>query len=125
MRPLMIFRVGLAWICVLLTPPALVAQTAVGVNYTLLDASQLQDDCVICGRPTFMYPLRGTFTLTLLESTPLFTRYQLTNIAFTARTGASNAYEFTGGGLYQIGGEVALLQQMTLHLDFKDTSTGS
>src|SRR6185503_364683 len=41
-------------------------------HYTLLTGSELIDDCPVCGRPTFSFPLRGSFGLQLLEENPLF-----------------------------------------------------
>ena len=80
--------------------------------YTLLDGSYLVDDCLICGRPTIMWPMRGTFTLTLLEENPLFRRYAFRDINFL--TQSPSPYDVTGQGAYQIGGEVALRQDIVL-----------
>ncbi len=96
------------------------AQTAKDVTYTLLDGSQLLDDCLICGRPTLIYSLRGTFTLTPLDNNMLFARYRLTNIAFKAGPTADMTYDISGTGVYRIGGEVALVQGMTLDLKLND-----
>ncbi|HEU0011575.1 MAG TPA: hypothetical protein VFT34_17295 [Verrucomicrobiae bacterium] len=81
--------------------------------YRLLDDSTLTDDCPICGRPTIQVPLRGTFSLRLLTQNPLFSRYAMEDIQFTARGGD---YRVTGSGTFQIGGEVALVQEMFLQV---------
>jgi len=81
--------------------------------YQLLEDSQLTDDCPVCGRPTILAPMRGRFELRLLDENPLFARYAIEKIQFTARGGD---YRVTGQGTFQIGGEVALLQQMVLEV---------
>src|SRR2546430_880420 len=45
--------------------------------YRLLEGSYLIDDCLPCARPTFMLPMRGSFTLILTEDNPLLARYEL------------------------------------------------
>ncbi len=91
-----------------------VAQTNAPQEYTLLTGSQLIDDCPICGRPTILAPMRGTFELQLLEQNPLFARFELLNISFNAGTNPGPQYKVTGSGSYQIGGEVALVQNLFL-----------
>jgi hypothetical protein len=81
--------------------------------YRLLDDSSLTDDCPICARPTIQVPLRGTFSLRLLTQNPLFSRYAMEDIQFTARGGD---YRVTGSGTFQIGGEAALVQEMFLQV---------
>src|SRR6266576_5194902 len=56
-----------------------------GCSYTLLEGSYFIDDCLICGRPTILEPLRGTFDLVLLQNTPPYTRYAIQNLNFTAQ----------------------------------------
>src|SRR5262245_51176717 len=80
--------------------------------YTLIEGSYLVDDCLICGRPTIPRPMRGTFNLTLVEANPLFRRYAVRDINFTTQN--DPPYVVTGQGTYQIGGEVALRQEMVL-----------
>src|SRR5437867_1518855 len=55
--------------------------------YQLLHDSQLSDDCPICGRPTILAPMLGSFDLRLRDSNPLSARYALENISFTAHAG--------------------------------------
>src|SRR5688572_6358573 len=65
-------------------------------RYQLLPDSHLIDDCPPCGRPTVLEPLRGTFDLRLVEGNPLFSRYALENIAFTAGSIAGRTYKVVG-----------------------------
>ena len=85
--------------------------------YLLLNGSFLVDDCPVCARPTIPEPLRGTFNLRLLETNPLFDHYAVEDINFTA---GSRPYTVKGSGTFQIGGEVALVQQMFLQVQIDD-----
>lgn len=89
-------------------------------HYQLLPDSYLIDDCPPCGRPTIMEPLRGTFDLRLVEENPLFSRYAMENIAFSAGSIAGRTYKIVGTGSYRGGGEVALLQDMALEVRIDD-----
>jgi hypothetical protein len=91
-----------------------VAQSTNAQMYALVTGSQLVDDCPICGRPTILAPLTGTFTLSVLDQNPLYTRYQLTNISFQPSAQTGLKYKVVGTGTYQIGGEVAVLQDLFL-----------
>lgn len=100
----------------LVAPPArgLVGNAVRDWSYTLLDGSTLIDDCG-CGRPPMPYGLRGTFRLRFLDENPLFTRYELTDVSLVA--GAPPAeFRLTGHGIYEVGGEVAVVQDLTLEL---------
>jgi hypothetical protein len=88
-------------------------------SYRLLEGSYLLDDCPACGRPTILEPMRGTFNLRLVEENPLFARYELENVAFTAG-GVGRTYHVTGRGTYALGGEVALRQEMLLEVRIDD-----
>src|SRR5229473_461864 len=91
-----------------------VAQSTNVQMYGLVTGSQLVDDCPMCGRPTILAPLTGTFTLSVLDQSPLYTRYELTGISFHASSQTGIEYKVVGNGIYQIGGEVALLQDLFL-----------
>ena len=91
-----------------------VAQTNAPQKYTLLTGSKLIDDCPLCGRPTILAPMTGTFELHVLDQNPLFTRFELLNIFFHAGTNPGPEYEVIGSGIYQVGGEVALVQNLFL-----------
>lgn len=95
------------------TTPAL-AQSTNAQIYTLVAGSQLVDDCPICDRPTILAPLTGTFTLSVLDQNPLYIRYELTGISFHAGAQTGTEYKVVGSGIYQIGGEVAVLQDLFL-----------
>lgn len=83
------------------------------VRYRLIEGSMLVDDCTICGRPPIPIPIRGYFWLELVEQNPLFSDYLVRGLTFTGTFGDSN-YVGRMEGTYHIGGEVAILQQMTL-----------
>jgi hypothetical protein len=89
-------------------------------TYWLVDGSYLLDDCLICGRPTIQVPLRGTFKLRLIDQNPLFASYAVEDVRFT---GGSGPYHLTGSGTFQIGGEVAIVQEMFLQLEIRDGFT--
>jgi hypothetical protein len=63
--------------------------------------------------------MSGSFSLRLLDSNSLFSRYALENISFSAG-GGFRTYIISGRGTFQIGGEVALLQTMSLQLQIDD-----
>ena len=107
----------------LMTATAALAQSANVQTYALVTGSQLVDDCPICARPTFLAPLTGTFTLTLLDQNPLYTRYELTDISFHAATQSGMQYKIAGTGVYQVGGEVALLQDLFLDVSINNGFT--
>jgi hypothetical protein len=88
------------------------AQTTNLQVYTLLSGSQLTDECPICDRIPIVLPLKGTFGLRILDQTPISTRYDLLNISFQAGTTSGPEYQVVGSGVYQVGGEVAVSQQM-------------
>ncbi len=92
--------------------------------YTLLSGSELTDDCPICDRVTIVVPLTGTFRLQFLEQTPLFTRYEIQDIAFRADTKPS-LYQVTGTGTYEVGDEVAVVQDMFLDVDITNGFTNT
>lgn len=89
-------------------------------RYQLLPDSHLIDDCPPCARPTVPEPMRGSFDLRLVGEDPLFSRYALENIAFTAGGFAGRTYKVTGRGAYKIGGEVALIQELSLEVRIDD-----
>ena len=112
----------LQWVFAVLMSWSGAAQTASGTRqpwrYLLLNDSYLLDDCPVCGRPAIKEPLRGSFELRLTECNPLFSRYAVANLSFTA--GSARTYTVKGGGTFQIGGEVALVQQMDLQVEIDD-----
>ncbi len=98
------------------------------VRYTLRKDSYLNVSCPNCGPPPPRPPaaMSGTFTLHLLDSSdPFVTRYQLTDISFTAEAYGGNYRRLTGEGTYQVGGKEARLQGMSLALQIDTSSTGN
>ncbi len=107
------FAGALALSCFALTS---VAQTPGTVwTYTLVNGSQLIDDCPICDRVAIVVPMRGTFQLRLVQQGPLFFNYALDNIDFTASLNG-RTYKVAGQGTYRIGGELAVLQDLFLQV---------
>lgn len=90
--------------------------------YTLLPGSQLVDDCK-CGRPASTYALYGTFRLRLTDENPVFSSYAVSEVMFHAGYG-NETFQVSGDGEYRVGGEVALVQELTLTLTIA-TPTGS
>jgi hypothetical protein len=107
------------------TVPQTLAQTNSRLFYTLLDGSEFVDDCPVCGRPTILQPLRGTFELVLIQNTPPYTKYAVQNINFTASPGSSLERRITGNGTYERFEEFALIQRMTLATQTKDNYTNT
>lgn len=60
-------------------------------------------------------PLTGAFTLTFIESDPLFDHYAVTGLSWVADVPIGFT-RISGGGSYRIGGEVAIQQQLQLDL---------
>jgi len=104
-----------------LTPAT--AQVATRVAYTLLEGSYFVDDCLVCGRPTIQLPMRGTFELVLQQDTAPYTRYAIRNLDFTAGVDSSLQKHITGEGTYTRFEEFAILQDMTLTTQVRDTWT--
>src|SRR5438552_5146062 len=99
------------------------AQVTNRVTYTLVQGSYLLDECLICGRPTIEEPLRGRFDLVLLQDTAPYSRYSIENIDFVAGQGTSLERRITGEGIYERFEEVAILQDMNLAVQIKDSFT--
>src|SRR5437016_1086619 len=111
-----------AVVAVLPSRPA-AAQVTNGVRYTLLQGSYFIDECLICGRPTIEEPLRGTFDLVLLEDTAPYSKYAVQNIDFVAGQGSTLERHITGDGTYVRFEEFAILQDMDLAVQIKDSYT--
>ena len=89
------------------------------VLYELLPGSDFYSGCLgPCACPVLnIGEITGTFELRPLTPTSLFDRYSVTNIRWivTDPTGKI-IHKIRGNGIYEIGGEVARMQQMTLFL---------
>jgi hypothetical protein len=118
-----------AWMFMLLagTLPILVQGSAscAGpvISYTLLEGSSFTDDCLICGRPTILQALRGTFDLVLEQDTAPYTRYSVRNVNFSTSPGWAGITHLAGQGIYVRFEEFARLQDMTLALEVRDAWT--
>ena len=66
-------------------------------------------------------PMTGTFRLQFLDQNPLVARYQLQDISFHAGTKGGAEYWVTGTGTYQVGGEVAVAQDIFLDLQIANS----
>jgi hypothetical protein len=90
-----------------------------GVLYTVDEGSFYHlDHCVgpcNCMPWSEQGPLSGTFVLTLDHQDPVYAYYALGQIAWHV-DGDHGPIDLSGDGTYQIGGEVALTQAMTLDL---------
>src|SRR2546428_8784176 len=99
------------------------AQVTNGVRYTLLQGSYFIDECLICRRPTIEQPLRGTFDLVLQQDTAPYINYAVQNINFVAGQGSTLERHITGDGTYVRFEEFAILQDMDLAVQIKDSYT--
>jgi hypothetical protein len=99
------------------------AQIPRRTSYVLLEGSSFLDQCLICGRPDIYLPLRGTFELVLVQPTAPYTKYAIQNINFTAGAGTSMERHLTGDGTYVRFEEFAVLQDMNLAVQIKDSYT--
>lgn len=90
------------------------------IQYTLFPQSDLEYGCFgPCACPVVTVgPLRGDFTFYRTSVDPLFSHYALVNIAWTYTVSGATPHtvHMTGHGTYDLGGEVALTQRMTLDL---------
>jgi hypothetical protein len=93
------------------------------ISYTLLDGSAFIDDCLICGRPTILQSLRGTFDLVVEQDIAPYTRYSVRNVDLTTSPGFAGVSHLTGQGTYERFEEFARLQDMTLALEVNDAWT--
>jgi len=115
-------RVLTGGLFVFLSAAAGSAQLSNQVAYTLLEGSSLLDQCLICGRPDILQPLRGTFELVLAQDTPPFTAYAVRNLDFNTSPGWLERH-LQGEGIYTRFEEFAILQDLYLALQVKDNYT--
>lgn len=113
----------LSLLSALCLPSAVASEPPVGASwyYTLLPDSQLIDDAPLGGRPTIFAPLRGTFELECTGENPLYAVYQWKLVAWSAD--GANSYKLAGHGTHQVGGEVALTQELFLELTIDSGAT--
>lgn len=83
--------------------------------HTLIETSQLVDDCPICDRLPIVRPLRGTFRLRVLTETPIAVTYAIDELHLVAGSADQPpVYRIEGQGTCTIGGEVAVQQRWAL-----------
>jgi hypothetical protein len=75
-----------------------------------------------CACPIVTFPTYGSFQLVKTGVDPLYTYYAVENYIASFNNGPG-AVAITGSGQYKIGGEVALVQEMTLDLDIQGRPT--
>ena len=89
------------------------------VVYELSPDSTYYQGCVApCECPIgIIGQMTGTFRLIPLRPTPLFTQYRLAYISWRViDPNGQVVHRITGGGIYQVGGEVARVHQLILDL---------
>ena len=95
------------------------AAAEAAVVYRLSPSSTYQEGCVgPCMCPVSMIgKIKGTFKLVQLTPTPLFTRYRVAKISWAViNPNKEVVHMIRGHGIYQLGGEIALMQQLILDL---------
>lgn len=114
----------MAFLCVLTLGTSLIG-CSLPVVYDLKSGSMYHEGCVDpCLCPVASNEVHGTFSLIQLSPTPLFTRYSVTDISWTVVNSSGGVvHKITGQGTYQIGGEVAVTQQLTLDLSIDGGTT--
>jgi hypothetical protein len=113
----------LAWLIFVFSAAGGPAQTFTNpVVYRLLEGSTLIDDCLICGRPSIIYPLRGAFTLAQTNANPIAAQYELRDIDFYTAPRSNAAHTIRGRGAYSAGGHLVLQQDMVLDVMIDDVA---
>lgn len=112
------------WLIIVGIVLLVVAQAASGqasvtlpVVYELAPGSTFQRGCYepcLCPLEEEV-SIHGTFRLTRSSADPLFTRYAVTDVHWTAPDSAQELV-ITGSGTYRVGGEVAVVHQLELDL---------
>ncbi|MHC4110452.1 MAG: hypothetical protein ACYSUY_05210 [Planctomycetota bacterium] len=94
------------------TLPSLGSGAVRAVRYRLIEGSTLVDDCTICGRPTILIPIRGSFWLVPTGQDMWFSYFAIRGLWFKS---VYPVMEYKGQmeGTYKIGGDFALVHQMT------------
>jgi hypothetical protein len=87
--------------------------TTRGIRYRLIEGSFLVDECIICGRPPLIFPIRGTFWLKPTGRDMWFSYFAIHDLWFTSTT-SQPGYIGRMEGKYQIGGDFAFVHLMTL-----------
>jgi hypothetical protein len=85
-------------------------------HYRSVAGTTWLDDCAVCDRPPILVPVAGGFDLVHTGGNPLFERYHVLNLRLSDGFEPPGV-EITGEGVVEIGGEVAIQQRWTLHLN--------
>ncbi len=94
-----------------------------GWTYSVLPDATFLDDCPICGRPSILEPVSGTFRVRLLGTDPLFVTLALEDIDLVASRPGGEDRHIHGSGTLRFGGEVVVRQDWLLQLDVDDGAT--
>jgi hypothetical protein len=90
------------------------AQQGDAISYLLKEPSTFQVGCFgPCDCLVSYVPMAGSFLLTRLSDDWLFTTYAVTEIQWE---NGSQIPEITGSGIYRVGGEFAVMHEMSLDL---------
>jgi len=113
----------LAWlfaVCLCAATPSASGAT----TYALITPpSSLEVGCQApCECPVASLPTYGSFELVLTGFDPLYTYYRVERYIASFNNGPG-AVAITGSGTFRIGGEVALMEQLTLDLDIEGRPT--
>jgi hypothetical protein len=112
-------RLVLLAVMVLVSVGLVCATAEASVVYRLSRGSTYQEGCIApCMCPVSMVgKIKGTFKLVQLTPTPLFTRYRVAKISWAVvNPNGEVVHMIRGHGIYQLGGEIALMQQLILDL---------
>lgn len=101
------------------------AQAQDRVLYRLSSESTLEADFCLdpcaCPLGTLTGQAAGWFSLTLENRGPLFDHYRITNFHLIGDIGDLLPITLNGGGAYRIGGEVGVMHEMRLAMQYFDT----
>ncbi len=92
-------------------------------TYSLIEGSDLVDDCPICDRVPIVEPIRGTFLLRCLENGPFASLFQIENLWLTNSGNTGRTYQVAGNGTLQISGEFAAKLSLSLDVYINDGIT--
>lgn len=98
-----------------------------GINqawrYILTESSAFLNDCEICGRPTFLLPMRGTFDLIFEGSANRYDFYSFTNINFDFTDQNKQTNHVSGTGSAKIGGDFAFTEVVNWKVTISNSET--
>ena len=109
--------VGWLALALIVSPAARTQVLAPGTAWvqTLVESSQLVDDCPICDRLPIVRPLRGNFRMRVLTESPIAVTYAIDELRLVAGLADQPpVYRIEGQGTFTLGGEVAVQQDWTL-----------